>query len=57
MTVENPDEELVGKLLAIAQALKTRVQGGDGEYFDETQTPAHTPALRANPIFAGSTDF
>lgn len=55
VTVKNPDEEILGKMLAIAQALEARVQGDDGEYFDET--PAYAPDRHANTIFEGSTDF
>jgi hypothetical protein len=39
ITVENPDEEILAKMLAIAQALRARVQGEDGEYFDEHSAP------------------
>jgi hypothetical protein len=35
VTVTQPDEELLGKMLLIAYALQARVQGDDGEYFDE----------------------
>jgi len=44
VTVENPDEETLGKLLAIAQALGARVQGDDGEYFDQPDQPYATGA-------------
>ena len=33
--VKNPDEEIVGKLWRIAQALGARVQGDDGELYAE----------------------
>ena len=39
VTVQNPDEEILGKMQAIAHALHARVQGDDDEYFDE---PAQT---------------
>jgi hypothetical protein len=35
ITVSQPDEEILGKMLLIAYALQARVQGDDGEYFDE----------------------
>ncbi len=35
VTVLNPDEEILGKMLRVAHALRARVQGADGEYFDE----------------------
>lgn len=35
ITVEGPDEEILGKMLAIAHTLGARVQGDDGEYFDD----------------------
>lgn len=55
VTVRNPDEEILGKMLAVAQAFGARVQGDDGEYFDET--PAYTSDIHANTIFEASTDF
>lgn len=39
ITVESPDEEILAKMLAIAHALSARVQGEDGEYFDEHSAP------------------
>ncbi|TVT43602.1 hypothetical protein FNT36_05820 [Hymenobacter setariae] len=39
VTVEGPDEEILGKMLAIAHALQARVQGDDGEYFDDPGQP------------------
>jgi len=39
ITVSQPDEEILGKMLAIAHALQARVQGDDGEYFDEHPAP------------------
>lgn len=38
ITVEDPDEEILTKMLAVAHALGARVQGNDGEYFDEHDT-------------------
>jgi hypothetical protein len=35
ITVSQPDEEILGKMLLVAYALQARVQGDDGEYFDE----------------------
>jgi hypothetical protein len=55
VTVKNPDEEILGKMLAIAQALQGRVQGEDGAYFDEA--PAYVPDIHADTIFEASTDF
>lgn len=43
ITVKNPDEEILGKMLAVAHALGARVQGDDGEYYDEVEP------LFANP--------
>lgn len=39
ITVEDPDEETLTKMLAVAQALQARVQGDDGEYFDHLDQP------------------
>jgi hypothetical protein len=39
VTVAGPDEEILGKMLAIAHALQARVQGNDGEYFDDPDQP------------------
>jgi hypothetical protein len=39
VSVEGPDEEILGKMLAIAHALQARVQGDDGEYFDDPSQP------------------
>lgn len=39
VTVQNPDEQILGKMQAIAHVLHARVQGDDDEYFDE---PAQT---------------
>lgn len=44
VTVEGPDEETLGKMLAVAQALGARVQGDDGEYFDRLDQPTITGA-------------
>jgi hypothetical protein len=35
IVVAQPDEEILGKMLLVAYALQARVQGDDGEYFDE----------------------
>lgn len=48
ITVAAPDEEILGKMLAVAHALGARVQGDDNEYYDEVEP------LFANPA-AGST--
>ncbi|RZK15469.1 MAG: hypothetical protein EOO56_22780 [Hymenobacter sp.] len=42
ITVTDPDEETLGKTLAVAQALHARVQGDDGEYFDQLDQPYAT---------------
>lgn len=39
VTVDDPDEETLTKMLAVAQALHARVQGDDGEYFDQLDQP------------------
>jgi hypothetical protein len=39
VTVESPDEEMLGKMQAIAHALGACVQGEDGEYFDDYGAP------------------
>lgn len=51
VTVKNPDEEILGKMLAVAHALGARVQGDDGEYYDEVAP------LFANPAAAGTTTW
>jgi hypothetical protein len=48
VTVENPDEEILTKMLTIAHALGGRVQGDDGEYFDEYDTPPTGPMRAGN---------
>ncbi|GAB3635015.1 hypothetical protein GCM10027422_06050 [Hymenobacter arcticus] len=55
VTVKNPDEEILGKMLAVARAFGARVQGDDGEYFDDT--PAYAQDIHADTIFEASTDF
>jgi hypothetical protein len=42
ITVKNPDEEILGKMLTIARDLHARVQGDDNEYFDG---PEHSSAF------------
>jgi len=49
ITVAQPDEEMLGKMLLVAYALQARVQGDDGEYFDEYN------AQPVGPAQAGST--
>lgn len=39
VTVKNPDEEILSKMLTIARALHARVQGDDEEYFDDPEQP------------------
>ena len=48
VTVKNPDEEILGKMLAVAHALGARVQGDDNEYYDEVEP------LFANPGAGGT---
>lgn len=55
--VKNPDEEILGKMLAIAQECGARAQGDDGEYFDDTPVYAYIPDACADTIFEASTDF
>ena len=55
VTVRDPDEELLGKILAVAQALAARVQGDDGEYFDEA--PASRLSTLVGAGFGGAPDF
>ncbi|HJQ38535.1 MAG TPA: hypothetical protein VKB93_15460 [Thermoanaerobaculia bacterium] len=35
VSVKNPDDEVIQKMLAIALLLRARVQGDDGEWYDE----------------------
>jgi len=50
--VESPDEEILGKMQAIAHALGARVQGANGSYFDDYGAPP-LGALRAGNTWAG----
>lgn len=43
ITVRNPNEEILGKMLAIARVLHARVQGDDNEYFDDASQPYLQP--------------
>jgi hypothetical protein len=43
ITVKDPDEEILTKMLAIAQVLNARVQGDDDEYFDGLEQPLFLP--------------
>jgi len=56
VTVENPDEETLGKMLAIAQVLGARVQGDDNEYFDQLDQPYVTGA-EEDVLAWASSDF
>jgi hypothetical protein len=55
ITVSQPDEEILVKMLAIAHVLGARVQGDDGEYFDEADAqptgPAQAGARWTSPEF------
>lgn len=51
VTVESPDEEMLGKMQAIAHTLGARVQGADGEYFDDYGV-APTGPVRAGNTWA-----
>ncbi|WP_445503987.1 hypothetical protein [Microvirga sp. G4-2] len=35
VSVKNPDDEILGKMLQIARSLNARVQGDDGEFYEE----------------------
>jgi hypothetical protein len=39
-SIKNPDEECLAKMRQIAKALGARVQGDDGEFYDESDTAA-----------------
>ncbi len=56
VTVESPDEETLDKMLAIAQALGARVQGDDGEYFDQPDQASVTGA-EEDVLAWASSDF
>ena len=36
ISTKNPDKAIVGKMIQIAQKLGARVQGDDGEFYDDT---------------------
>ena len=55
ITVKNPDEEILAKMLAIAQALNARVQGDDNEYFDGPGQLLSLP--EENSLAWGISDF
>jgi hypothetical protein len=55
ITVAQPDEEILAKMLAIAHALRGRVQGDDGEYFDEQPAPLFDQEDEVRPW--ASSDF
>jgi hypothetical protein len=44
--VKNPDEEILGKMINVAEALGARVQGDDGEDYD---TPPPPPRPKSEP--------
>ncbi|GAA4507134.1 hypothetical protein GCM10023172_37230 [Hymenobacter ginsengisoli] len=52
VTVKNPDEEILGKMLTIAHALGARVQGTDGEYYDEVAPLFANPASSSTGTWA-----
>lgn len=39
VVVKNPDEEICGKMWRVAQVLKAKVQGDDGEFYDSSGNP------------------
>ena len=41
LSIKNPDEECLAKMRRIAKALDARVQGDDGEFYDDDRPPAH----------------
>ncbi|MEW6349233.1 MAG: hypothetical protein AB1646_09235 [Thermodesulfobacteriota bacterium] len=43
IVVKNPDEEIIGKMIAIAEALGARVQGDDGEVYSLRGFPEPEP--------------
>lgn len=48
VVVKNPDDPILGKMRVVAKALHARVQGDDGEYYDE-ELKAPSPAKQAVP--------
>jgi hypothetical protein len=42
--VKNPDEEILGKMWSIGQALSAKVQGDDGEVYDSSGLATHPDA-------------
>lgn len=56
IAVKNPDAEILGKMWRIAQILSAKVQGDDGELYDESgalvsepQPPHRPPQEKARP--------
>lgn len=50
--VKNPDDEIIGKMLVIAEALHARVQGDEGEFYEEND---HNKIVIRQPEEAGNT--
>jgi hypothetical protein len=46
VTAKNADEEIIGKMMRIASALRARVIGDDGEEYGAQATPARAPSAR-----------
>ena len=44
IVVKNPDEEVLKKMFTISKALNAKVQGDDGETYDEKGQPIHQDA-------------
>jgi len=41
LSIKNPDEECLAKMRQIAARLQARVQGDDGEFYDEQPKKRH----------------
>ena len=45
VVVKNPDEPTIGKMLAVARALRARVQGDDGEIYESSDGTPQPPRV------------
>ena len=55
VTTKNPDESTLGKMLALANRLRARVQGDDGEIYDGSESsdpPKHNVILASIRFFS-----
>ncbi|SDK75500.1 hypothetical protein [Microbulbifer yueqingensis] len=52
ISVKNPDEEILGKMIAVARSLEARVQGDEGEYYprEEVQPGAADIAMGISAV-------